>query len=559
MSRQYILFAITLLTGIIVLPAELPAQNSATSSPKSYSIRKKVNPPILNVSNIQFVDQTGNAAIDATEQCHINFDVSNEGTGDGNGCIAKVTIQGQGKGISAGTVRIPSIKPGQSVPVSIPIYSTINTEDGSVQLTVKVDEPNGFGADPFSLDVNTKSFEEPLVKVADYAVTSENSNRLTRKDKFNLQILLQNEKYGKAEDVRVRITLPEHIMPVSGEMFTSFNTIGPGETKSIDLSLISNDRYNASTIPIRVDISEKYGKYAQSRTIELEFDQALATNRITVEEKPQGPKSEIRKVTLTSDVDKDIPTSDIINDKTFAVIIANEKYENDPPVNYAINDGRIFRDYCEKALGLPEDNIHYIENATYGVMNREFLWLKNITAAYKKTKIIFYYAGHGVPDDSSKQAYLLPVDGMGSDPGMNVNCSTEKVYAQLASFDCDCAVVFLDACFSGAKRDGNNVTVSRSVRLAPRETKLSGGNVVVFSAASNDETAYQYDEQHHGLFTYFLLKKLKENNGKVTLGELSQYIKDQVRQKSVVVNSHSQTPTVIASPALNRTWENKTL
>ena len=43
------------------------------------------------------------------------------------------------------------------------------------------------------------------------------------------------------------------------------------------------------------------------------------------------------------------------------------------------------------------------------------------------------------------------------------------------------------------------------------------GNLVVLSAAKGVETAYSYKEKGHGLFTYFLLKKLQETQGDLTL------------------------------------------
>ena len=81
------------------------------------------------------------------------------------------------------------------------------------------------------------------------------------------------------------------------------------------------------------------------------------------------------------------------------------------------------------------------------------------------------------------------------------------------------AAVFLDACFSGAGRSGDVMLASRSVAIKPN-VAAPKGNMVVFSASSNDETAYPYHEKGHGLFTYFLCKKLQETEGKVTLGEL---------------------------------------
>ena len=83
--------------------------------------------------------------------------------------------------------------------------------------------------------------------------------------------------------------------------------------------------------------------------------------------------------------------------------------------------------------------------------------------------------------------------------------------------------------------------------------------MVVLSAASGDETAYPYKEKHHGLFTYYLLKKLQASNGNTSLGELQSYIADEVAKKSIVVNGKSQTPTVLPSVNVGDSWKSWTL
>ena len=60
--------------------------------------------------------------------------------------------------------------------------------------------------------------------------------------------------------------------------------------------------------------------------------------------------------------------------------------------------------------------------------------------------------------------------------------------------------------------------------------------MVVFSATQNDETAMPYRNKNHGLFTYYLLKKLQDSKGTTTVGELSDYVTDRVRKASVEVN-----------------------
>lgn len=62
-------------------------------------------------------------------------------------------------------------------------------------------------------------------------------------------------------------------------------------------------------------------------------------------------------------------------------------------------------------------------------------------------------------------------------------------------------------------------------------------------------------EKGHGMFTYFLLKKLRDTKGETTLGELGNYIIDNVRQQSLVVNRRGQTPTVSAAESLGETWK----
>ena len=249
-----------------------------------------------------------------------------------------------------------------------------------------------------------------------------------------------------------------------------------------------------------------------------------------------------------SDVDKDIPQSKTKNENFFAFIIANENYP-EAPVPYALNDGRIFKEYCLKTLGLPEKQIRIFEDATVGRIIAAIEQIKEIANAYDgEAEIILYYAGHGVPDDKKNAAYLLPVDGSSSDI-TTTGYSLEKLYSELGKLKLKSVTVFLDACFSGAKREDEMLASARGVAIKVKD-EAPKGNMVVFSAATGDETAHQYEEKGHGLFTYFLLKKLQETQGNVTYGELSDYVNKQVKRQSVVINNKRQTPTVIPSASV---------
>lgn len=257
------------------------------------------------------------------------------------------------------------------------------------------------------------------------------------------------------------------------------------------------------------------------------------------------------------DVDFDIPIADNVSNHTFAVIISNEKYQMEKSVQYAENDGKAFTEYCKKTLGLPEKNVRFITNATLNNIKHEIKWLQDVIAVYKgEAKAIFYYAGHGIPDEQNKSAYLLPIDGYGSD--VTTGYALEDLYKALGSLPSKSVTVFLDACFSGAKRDGEMFASARGVAIKVKQATPIG-NIVVFSAAQGDETAYPYKEEEHGLFTYYLLKKLQETKGDVTLGELGDYIKTQVERQSIVINGKLQSPSIVSTATIANSWKKWTL
>jgi hypothetical protein len=257
---------------------------------------------------------------------------------------------------------------------------------------------------------------------------------------------------------------------------------------------------------------------------------------------------------ITSDVDQNIPETKQSNAKTFAVIISNENYSMVSPVPMALNDGETFSQYCKKTLGLPDNNVRLYPDASFGVMIRALRDIKDIAAAYAgDIKVIFYYAGHGIPNEATKDAFLLPVDADGT---QTEGCySLNRLYGELGALNAQSVVVFLDACFSGANRDGGMLASARGVALKAKK-EAPKGNMVIFSAASDDETAFPYKEKGHGLFTYFLLKKLQESKGNASLRELGDYITQNVKQQSVVVNRKVQTPTVTPASSLMEGWHN---
>lgn len=539
--------------ALMLFPVLMAVGQSNVSKPKAFNVVKEVKPPVLDIvpGSMKFIDGTGNNAIDANETCYIKFKVKNSGLGDGYSCRALVKATGTTNDIKYANASLDVIKVGATMDVTIPVSTGLNTADGKVQFEVLVSEPNGFGTDPQYIDVNTRAFESPYLQVADYTVTGTSGNSLQKKRPFDLQVLLQNTKYGEADDVTVSLEIPDNVLLIDGEQYTTLGKVEGGKTRSLVYGLIANNNYTGTSIPVKVHIKEKYGKYAEDKTINLAFNQTFASSKISVDEIVNN-RDAITLATLGSDVDKNIPNNGNGNINTFAVIIANEKYQYESPVEFALRDGEMMKQYCTQTLGMPASNVRLVENATLNNIRTVVGWIKEVSEAYNgKAKVVFYYSGHGIPNEATSQAYLLPVDGTGKD--YNSGYPVSQLYDELSGLKAQSVVAFLDACFSGAKRSGGMLASARGVAIKARADQPKG-NLVVFSASQGDETAFPYKGQSHGMFTYFLLKKLQESNGDATLGELGDYIQSNVRQRSIVENSKSQTPTVVPSASVAGDW-----
>lgn len=258
----------------------------------------------------------------------------------------------------------------------------------------------------------------------------------------------------------------------------------------------------------------------------------------------------------TSDVDVRIPETDKQNPNLYVFIFANESYQDAPRVDYAFNDGMTFKNYCRKTLGVPEDNVKFRPNATLSQMKFEINKIREIAnneVTGKDARFLIYYSGHGIPDEKGKSSYLLPVDGIPYDLA-NTAYKVSDLYSMLGEIACENTVI-LDACFSGATRAGTSLSNTKAVSVVTKSTP--GGRTVALGASRENEVAHLYEEKAHSLFTYFLLKKLQDTKGNVSLGDLFTYTQKEVARRSMLMKK-TQTPTAAAGPSASN-WTRRKL
>ncbi len=299
------------------------------------------------------------------------------------------------------------------------------------------------------------------------------------------------------------------------------------------------------------------GQYERDKVVQIDVAELFDN---PVQEKTSGSSTTqgTRYVaTVKSDVDKNIPRTDIVNDKTIVLIIANENYNKVVDVTCAGHDGEVFAQYCKETLGVPENQILSFSNATYGQTLSAMNQLRNsVKALGEDVDVIVYYSGHGVPDEHTADAYMMPVD---ADPlVMATAYPLKQFYKELSEMGAKNVMVFLDACFSGANRGDGMLAEVRGVVIAPKQDSPEG-SMFVLSAAEGKETALPYREKNHGLFTYFLLKKLQESKGNVSLQELSDYVINNVNKTSSLTLNKPQHPKMTATGSISEILSKKKL
>lgn len=249
--------------------------------------------------------------------------------------------------------------------------------------------------------------------------------------------------------------------------------------------------------------------------------------------------------TIKSDVDE-LPSINAKPQKnSFAIVIGIEKYRQKlPNADHAVNDAKTMTEYLTKVMGYPEGNVVTLtnEHATKSDFEKYFeKWLFNHVE--KDSSVFIYFSGHGAPNVKTGDAYLVPYDG---DPAFieQTGYPLKRLYESLNKLPAKEVIVALDSCFSGAGGKSVIAQGARPLVMNLEQDIPVSGNMVVMSASSGDQISSTYEEKGHGLFTYFLLKGMKD--GLTEVGELFDYLKPNVGSAARKVFNNEQTPQLLA-------------
>ena len=550
---------------ILLITISLIGFSQSGRSSKKYvyisEIPQPKYPADIKIDKIEFKDDkdSKNNLLDAKETAYVQYRVTNEGEGNAYQLLLNITQTKGSKGVRfEKSVALGNLRSGDYKTFSIPITANATISSGEFELLLSISEGNGFNSDPVLVKFKTQEFKAPNLKVLDGEFVSQQRGKLNPGSSGNLNILVQNIGQGLAKQIKVEFKLPnENVFPTGNHEFT-FESLDVNSFEKINFGFFLNKRYLDTKLNIEVVVTEKTGKYGHRSTFTFELGEQMASTSVFSVDGNLAKDIKIKQQTLTSDVDVNIPAISKKFPNKIALIIGNENYSANQydlnaevDVAFAKSDALIFKEYCIKTLGVPPRNITYRENGTAAQITGDIIKIKNlINVLGSNTEVIVYYAGHGLPKESTNEAFLIPVDVTGTNIDAGIKLS--YLYEQLTEFSSEKVTVFLDACFTGGAR-GQGLVAARGVRVKPKNDFLRG-NIVVFSASSGTESSMPWKEKNHGLFTYFLLKKLQESKGSISYNDLFNYLEKKVRSESLHINSKNQTPKILISPQAIGEW-----
>jgi len=313
----------------------------------------------------------------------------------------------------------------------------------------------------------------------------------------------------------------------------------------------ASDKASAVAIVLRESVMEAVQQMA--RALANSSQMQTYARKLPKKQADRVP-STVARVDRSSDVDI-LPQATAKSQKTrYAVVIGIERYrQNLPSVEFASHDASIMREYLTKTLGYPDENVVMLLNEQAAKSDLEKYierWLPN--RVDKDSSVLLYYSGHGAPNPTTQEGFLVPYDG---DPTFLeiTGYSLKRLYEQMGKLPAREVLVVLDSCFSGS---GGRSVIAKGARplvVSIENPLLTGDKVVVLTASSASQISSTYDQKNHGLFTYFFLKGLQsaadeKKNGRIDLSELYDYVKPQVEGVARREYNNDQVPQLLGNP-----------
>jgi hypothetical protein len=230
-----------------------------------------------------------------------------------------------------------------------------------------------------------------------------------------------------------------------------------------------------------------------------------------------------------------------------AIIIGIENYRRVAKADFANADAKEFYTYASRALGIKPENIKLLVDD--GADDIEMLnafqnWLP-LKVNKGKTDVYVFYSGHGYPSQDGNSLYFLPfnVDKQYLD---RTSVKQKEVVSALQKAQAKSVTMFIDACYSGQTRGGEVLIAGLKPIVAKPDEKAYPAEFTVITASAADQFSSASQDLKHGIFSFYLMKGMEgdadgNKDGKITSGELQQYLSEMVGRQAMGLNRTQNT------------------
>jgi len=242
------------------------------------------------------------------------------------------------------------------------------------------------------------------------------------------------------------------------------------------------------------------------------------------------------------------------NNDAIAVIIGIQNYKRLGKAEFASQDAKRFYEYANVALGIPQDRIKLLIDAEAdqaAVLKTFRSWLP-LNVNKGKTEVFVFYSGHGLPSQDGKSLYLLP-HGVDQDLLEETAVDQRKIVSALQSASPKSVTMFIDSCYSGLSKTGETLLAGAKPVTLKNSDIGYPAEFTVMSASSPSQISSSSQDLQHGIFSFYLMKGMEgdadtNRDGKITVGEMHQYLSENVQRHAIALN-RTQEPQLVGNSA----------
>ena len=231
-----------------------------------------------------------------------------------------------------------------------------------------------------------------------------------------------------------------------------------------------------------------------------------------------------------------------------ALVIGIENYAHVSEIDKAGDNATDWYGYLVKTRGVPVDHVTLLVDDDATVEEMRFAAMDAAKQVGKNGTLWFVFVGHGAPSKDGKDGLLIGFDAQQKARSLQSrSLARSEMLEILEGSRAENINVFLDACFSGKDRGGEQLVAGLQPLIVAAESATTDDRTLLMTAARSNEFAGPLPGGGRPAFSYLALGGLRgwadeDNNGRVTAQELHAYVSGAMQ---ALVRDRKQRPMMV--------------